>query len=354
VGSSEARAHRDAAREHVGKGQFAEALDEADKALSLEPESAATHTLRAVALSRLGRGEESLEAFREALRHEPQSARSHFNLASQLNVVGRREEALQHALEAQRLDPGLANLSRLLEQLGGAAPQPPGPPEPRPVPPAPPPEPSAASWDPLKRPEPPAGPPQPPAPAASPRYGVAPPTAAPSYESGLGPETFVPPEVKRWNFGAFFLAPLWALFMRLYAVGWGVLALHVLWYVVIAVGVARIAGPAAEILAQAGTADAASQAGAQELLYSKMGWTSLVAEALGLVILVAHIWLGVAGSAMAWKARRFDGVMHFFDVQRVWMYWGIGLFALSFCLTCGSMIASLVAIGAAAAQGIAP
>ena len=58
-------------------------------------------------------------------------------------------------------------------------------------------------------------------------------------------------------------------------------------------------------------------------------WLSFVVFALGLIW---SIVLGIKGNEWAWQGRRFDSIEHFRQVQRVWMYWGIGVLVLDIVL----------------------
>ncbi len=44
------------------------------------------------------------------------------------------------------------------------------------------------------------------------------------------------------------------------------------------------------------------------------------------------VWYGIKGNEWAWQGRRFDSIEHFRQVQRIWMYWGIGVFVLDIVL----------------------
>ena len=138
-----------------------------------------------------------------------------------------------------------------------------------------------------------APPPTAPAPAPPPAWQQPAPAyyAQPQYANnsgtGVGP---VPPEVRGWNWGAFFWSWIWG----------------------VANGV----------------------------------WVSLLICLLGII---GSIWLGAKGSEMAWAKRRFDSVEQFKSTQRAWATWGWVLFALNFIVV---VIIALV-FGAAIMAGIA-
>lgn len=90
--------------------------------------------------------------------------------------------------------------------------------------------------------------------------------------SGLGSGAYVPPELKRWNWGAFFLTWIWGLGNRVY--------LSLLWFIPI------------------------------------IGW-----------FLVPFL-LGAKGSSWAWEHKRWENEHHFQKVQRYWAVAGLILFLL--------------------------
>jgi hypothetical protein len=103
------------------------------------------------------------------------------------------------------------------------------------------------------------------------------------------PGVTAPPEIVGWNWGAFLLTPFWAIG-------------HQVWIGLLC-------------------------------FVPYVGW-------------VMSIVLGLKGSEWAWQNRRFDSVEQFRDVQRTWMWWGIGL---NVGITFLALIVFLVAIGMGAA-----
>jgi hypothetical protein len=85
----------------------------------------------------------------------------------------------------------------------------------------------------------------------------------------------MPDELKHWNWGAFFLNWIWGI-------------AHNVWIA---------------------------------LLILPLGF-------FGPLYLVMAIYLGIKGNELAWQHRHFQDVNQFKAVQKQWMYWGIGLFAL--------------------------
>lgn len=98
--------------------------------------------------------------------------------------------------------------------------------------------------------------------------------------SGHGSGAYVPQELKRWNWGAFFLTWIWGLGNRVY--------LSLLWFVPI------------------------------------IGW-----------FLVPFL-LGAKGSTWAWEHKRWENVQHF---QKVQAYWALaGIFFFLFLLICITLL----------------
>jgi hypothetical protein len=86
--------------------------------------------------------------------------------------------------------------------------------------------------------------------------------------SGQGLAATVPPEIKEWNWGAFFLTWIWGIGNRVWL---ALLALIPLPFVGLAMG----------------------------------------------------ILLGIKGNEWAWQCKKWDSVEQFRHRQRIWMYWGI-------------------------------
>ena len=87
--------------------------------------------------------------------------------------------------------------------------------------------------------------------------------------SGQGKSVVVPAEIKKWNWGAFFLNWIWGLCNKTY------IALLCL---------------------------------------------------IPLVGIIMVFVLGAKGSKWAWQNKRWDSIEHFQSVQRKWAWWGFGLF----------------------------
>ncbi len=95
--------------------------------------------------------------------------------------------------------------------------------------------------------------------------------------SGQGKTAFIPPEIRGWNWGAFFLTPLWGIFNRV--------------------------------------------------------WIALIAFIpLPFLAFIMSIVLGIKGNEWAWQSRKWNSVEHFTMIQKRWMYWGIIAFLVSLAI----------------------
>ena len=93
-------------RSHYSLHEVAAALEEAERAVQLDPASAEAHeavaTVRAFGLWDWSGGEEE---FRQALRLNPESASAHNGYAELLALAGREEAAIAEAERARQLEP---------------------------------------------------------------------------------------------------------------------------------------------------------------------------------------------------------------------------------------------------------
>lgn len=101
--------------------------------------------------------------------------------------------------------------------------------------------------------------------------------------SGQGFSATVPPEIKGWNWGAFFLTWIWGIGNRV-------------WLALIALAPIPLAG------------------------------------------LVMMVILGIKGNEWAWQSKRWESIEHFRRRQRVWMYWGLAAFLAPFVFILGTMM----------------
>jgi len=154
------------------------------------------------------------------------------------------------------------------------------------------------------------------------RLGGQPVAAEPSANtSGLGPGYAAPEAVRRWNWGAFFLAVFWTAAHNL----WG-------WFAAL-----LLSGPILGIL----IGMLAVLFGVFALLLLPLLPFLLIGLLVGL--LLVWIYLGARGNELAWSRRRFDSVEHFLRVQRAWKIAGFICFIVFWVLP-------VIGIGAAAVR----
>ena len=109
---AKARAHGELGMIHSARGQFEQALAEADAALDLNPNDAYVHDRRGITLMYLGRLDEALASMKLAARFDPsvRGLGSEFSLALATYSVRRYEEALAIADRALERYPGAPDL----------------------------------------------------------------------------------------------------------------------------------------------------------------------------------------------------------------------------------------------------
>jgi len=121
-------------------------------------------------------------------------------------------------------------------------------------------------------------------------------------ENSSGALDDVPPEIerRRWNWGGFLLPSFWAFNHGMKPLAFTIWGLGIVLH----------------FCAQV-----------PSTLYDTLGIIYTV------LCLGVSLWLGFFGNTIAWRIRRFEGgVDEFFDVQRAWMYAGIGVAVLSVIL----------------------
>jgi len=127
-----------------------------------------------------------------------------------------------------------------------------------------------------------------PPPPSNPSGSVPPPPAA-SFGVAYGPNGVngpMPPELRGWNWGAFFMTWIWGV--------------------------------------------------------SNNVWISLLTFIPVLSFIMPFV-LGAKGNEWAWEHRHFDSVEHFKSVQKTWAWWGLGLFILSIIAGIGIIMSFLLA-----------
>jgi hypothetical protein len=116
------------------------------------------------------------------------------------------------------------------------------------------------------------------------------------YESGMGPDTAVPPEIKGWSWGGFLLTWIWGIGNNVWI---SLIALlNIIPYV---------------------------------------GW--IAGLTMGII-------LGIRGNEWAWQRKKWDSIEHFQKTQRRWMWWGIsGLAAyILLFISLGVLMISIIMI----------
>ena len=103
------------------RGRHEEALVQFESALRIRPEDASAHVNRGLCLHTLGRYEDAAESYQDAIRHEPRNAHAHNNYGITLYRLRRYGEALEQFQLATKHNPDLANahnnLGNILNQL---------------------------------------------------------------------------------------------------------------------------------------------------------------------------------------------------------------------------------------------
>ena len=93
--------------DHYFAGEYADALAPLDRATELDPDMAAPHIYRGMALTELGRIDEARDALTRGTELDPASADGWVGMARLQLRLGERERALQTAEHALALDPEL-------------------------------------------------------------------------------------------------------------------------------------------------------------------------------------------------------------------------------------------------------
>jgi len=106
----------------AGAGRFAEAQEEFQAALRLDPASADAHSNLANVLMATHREAEAIDHYREAIRLAPNFALAHNNLGMALDREGHVDEAIREYTEALRLDPNLGQARARLDVLRARTP----------------------------------------------------------------------------------------------------------------------------------------------------------------------------------------------------------------------------------------
>ena len=117
-----ARAYNNLANFYFHEEAYEKALENARKALALNPELTATRVNTGAILARMGKLEEAVSHYQAALNREPDFMGAHYNLANAWARLGNPSKAVRHyrlALELQPKDPEIHNnLGIVLAQTG--------------------------------------------------------------------------------------------------------------------------------------------------------------------------------------------------------------------------------------------
>ena len=105
--------------------------------------------------------------------------------------------------------------------------------------------------------------------------------------SGQGEHAVVPPEIQKWNWGAFFLSWIWGI--------------------------------------------------GNQVWISFLTWVPFVGWIMPFV-------LGAKGSEWAWRNKEWKSVEHFQEVQRKWAKWGLIIFVISLAFILFVLVISLIVI----------
>jgi len=110
------------AKELADSGQYAEALEELEKSLALNPYYAKAHSDKGYILFRMGKYQEAIACIEKAIQLDPELAMAYYDYGSVLESMGRIDEAINmynRALEIKPKFPGaLNNLAKLLKNTG--------------------------------------------------------------------------------------------------------------------------------------------------------------------------------------------------------------------------------------------
>ncbi|HUS56117.1 MAG TPA: tetratricopeptide repeat protein [Thermohalobaculum sp.] len=93
-------------------GEYARAIEDYDRALSIAPDIEAAHFNRANAYFVLGEFEKAIEGFGETVRIDPDSAAAFNNRGEANSLLGENQRAIDDFNQALRIDPGYTDAYR--------------------------------------------------------------------------------------------------------------------------------------------------------------------------------------------------------------------------------------------------
>ncbi|MGD1021074.1 MAG: tetratricopeptide repeat protein, partial [Verrucomicrobiia bacterium] len=115
-------AHVNLATVLIGRGNYAEALEQCEEALRIEPDNAPAHDNWGSILLQTGKPQEAIEQYERAVQIRPDDAEAQYNYGNALFQVGRVPEAIGHYEQAVRINPNVAaaqyNLGNALLHVG--------------------------------------------------------------------------------------------------------------------------------------------------------------------------------------------------------------------------------------------
>jgi tetratricopeptide (TPR) repeat protein len=110
------------AKELADSGQYAEALEELEKSLALNPYYAKAHSDKGYILFRMGKYEKAIDSIEKAIELDPELAMAYYDYGSVLEAMGRIDEAIsmyKRVLEIEPRFPGaMNNMAKLLKNTG--------------------------------------------------------------------------------------------------------------------------------------------------------------------------------------------------------------------------------------------
>lgn len=107
----------DRARRLISSGNDAEGLNEAQRALAIDPTNAEAHFLRAVVYQRRNQTEGAISALQSAVSYNPRLVEAHIELARLYLAKGGRALALAHCKQALSIDPQNRDAIALKQQI---------------------------------------------------------------------------------------------------------------------------------------------------------------------------------------------------------------------------------------------
>jgi len=124
-------------------------------------------------------------------------------------------------------------------------------------------------------------------------------------DSGKGVSSVLPDQLKRLNFGAFFLSPFWGYAHKI-KLGYFALATYVIWILSIALFYRT---------------------------YTTQNYYILTVIRIEIDILLTFSFIFLfKGNEMAWRSCHFESIKQFKAVNRTWLFWGITVTILRFLL----------------------